>query len=126
MANKLDPMDLKQIIQLHEDGSSNRNTAKMLSISRNTVNNYVQLFKASGYSMQELLSFDTAKLNNLFPGHTTIRNERYDKLMQFFEGVEKARNHPGFTFLYHYQEYSAQTEEPYSYTQFMEHFKRKY
>lgn len=126
MANKLDPMDLKQIIQLHEDGSSNRKIAKVLGISRNTVNNYMRLFKACEYSMSELLSFDVATLNKLFPGHTTIQNERYDKLMQFFEVINKARKHPGFTFLYHYQEYVAQTENPYSYTQFMEHFNRKY
>lgn len=126
MANKLDPMDLKQIIQLHEDGSSNRNIARVLSISRNTVNNYIRLFKASEYSLTDLLNFDSATLNKLFPGHTTIQNERYNKLMQFFEGVNKARKHPGFTFLYHYQQYVAQTEDPYGYTQFMEHFKRKY
>ena len=126
MANKLDPMDLKQIIQLHEDGSSNRNTAKVLGISRNTVNNYMRMFKASEYSMAELLNFDSATLNKLFPGHTTIQNERYDELMQFFEGVNKARKHPGFTFLYHYKQYYSQAEDPYSYTQFMEHFRRKY
>ncbi|MCV6629793.1 MAG: hypothetical protein OIF50_08030, partial [Flavobacteriaceae bacterium] len=37
MANKLDPMDLKQIISLHVDGHSNRSIAKTLCISRNTV-----------------------------------------------------------------------------------------
>jgi|SRR5690606_12178053 len=66
MANKLDPMDLKQIIQLHEDGRNYRKTAKVLGISRNTVNNYIHIIKASEYSMAELLSFDSATLNKLF------------------------------------------------------------
>jgi transposase len=35
-------------------------------------------------------------------------------------------NHPGFTFLFHYKEYQQQAENPYSYTQFMEHYHRKY
>lgn len=48
MANKLDPMDLKQIISLHLDGLSNRKIANLLGIGRNTVNTYMQLFKAGG------------------------------------------------------------------------------
>ncbi|WP_430613191.1 terminase gpP N-terminus-related DNA-binding protein [Flavobacterium sp. JP2137] len=40
MANKLDPMDLKQIITLHLDSYSNRKIAHTLGISHNTVNNY--------------------------------------------------------------------------------------
>src|SRR5690606_5118618 len=37
-----------------------------------------------------------------------------------------ARSHPGFTFLHHYQQYVLQAAEPYSYTQFLEHYRRKY
>ena len=102
MANKLDPMDLKQIIQPYEYGSGNRNTTRLLGISRNTVNNYIRLIKDFKYSMTELLSFDSPTWNKIFPGHITIQNGRYDKLMQYFEGVNKARNYPGFTFFYHY------------------------
>ena len=126
MANTLDPMDLKQIITLHLDGFSNRKIGSTLGISRNTVNSYMKLFTASDYSFKELLSFDNARLSALFPSHTTIDNERHDELMLYFEGVNKARNHPGFTFLYHYQEYAQQASQPYSYTQFMEHYRRKY
>lgn len=126
MANTLDPMDLKQIITLHLDGYSNRRIGTSLSISRNTVNTYMLLFKGSGYTFKELLSFDNARLETLFSSHTTIDNERYDALMLYFEGMNKARNHPGFTFLYHYGEYSSRTKEPYGYTQFMEHYRRKY
>lgn len=105
MANTLDPMDLKQILSLHLDGYSNRKIGSTLGISRNTVNNYMRLFQASDYSYKELLDFDTAALASLFPSHTTIDNPRYEELMSHFEGVNKARNHPGFTFLHHYQEY---------------------
>lgn len=126
MANTLDPMDLKQIITLRLDGFSNRKIGTTLGISRNTVNTYVRLFKASDHSFKELLTFDNAALEALFPSHTTIDNRRYDELMRYFEGVNKARNHPGFTFLYHYQEYVQLAKEPYGYTQFMEHYRRKY
>lgn len=126
MANTLDPMDLKQIIILHLDGLSNRKIGDTLGISRNTVNAYMKLFAACDYHFEELLKFDNAALQELFSSYTTIKNERFDELMRYFEKVNQARNHPGFTFLYHYQEYSQQAKQPYGYTQFMEHYNRKY
>ena len=102
MANTLDPMDLKQIITLHLDGISNRKIANTLSISRNTVNTYMRFFKGSDYTFKELLSFDNSGLETLFPSHTTIDNARYDALMLYFEGMNKARNHPGFTFRFYH------------------------
>jgi hypothetical protein len=126
MANTLDPMDLKQIISLHLDGFSNRKIGATLGISRNTVNNYIRLFKASDRSLKELLASDNAALEALFPSGTTIANPRYEELMLYFDGINKARNHPGFTFLFHYQEYVQSAKKPYSYTQFLEHYNRKY
>ena len=126
MANTLDPMDLKQILRLHKDGLSNRKIGITLGLSRNTVNRYTKRFKSSTYSIDELLSFDTSKLEELFTHKTTLDTDRQDELMKYFEQVNKARNHPGFTFWYHYLEYSQRANHPYSYTQFLEHYRRKY
>lgn len=126
MANTLDPMDLKQIITLHLDGTSNRGIAEALSISRNTVNHYMKLFKSCDFPLEALLGMDTTRFQELFPSSTTIVNDRYNELMLYFEKMNQARNHPGFTFLYHYSEYKGQVESPYGYTQFMEHYNRKY
>ena len=126
MANTLDPMDLKQIITLHLDGKSNRAIGTTLGISRNTVNSYMHLFELLDRDLSELLKMNNKALQELFPSHTTIDNERYNELMLFFEKLNQARNHPGFTFQFHYQEYRAQAASPYSYTQFMEHYNRKY
>ena len=126
MANTLDPMDLKQIISLHLDGFSNRKIGATLGISRNTVNTYMRLFSVSDYALKELLTLDNATLDKLFPSHSTIDNSRYQELMLYFKELNQARNHPGFTFLYHYQEYVSQSKNPYGYTQFMEHYRRKY
>lgn len=126
MANTLDPMDIKQIITLHLDGLSNRKIDNTLGISRNTVNNYIKLCKACDYSFEELLRFDNDFLTELFPSQTTIQNEHFNELMLYFEKVNQARNHPEFTFLYHYEEYKQSSTYPYSYTQFMEHYNRKY
>ena len=126
MANTLDLMDIKQIITLQLDGLSNRKIGETLGISRNTVNSYMKLFDACDYSIEELLGFDNAALTELFPSHTTINNDRYNELMSYFEQINQSRHHPGFTFLYHYNEYSKHVKTPYGYTQFMEHYKRKY
>ncbi|HRN57054.1 MAG TPA: IS21 family transposase [Agriterribacter sp.] len=126
MANILDPMDLKQIITLHLEGTSNRRIGAILGISRNTVNNYMQLFRASGYSLEQLLDFDVAALSELFTAHTTVDTGRHDELMLYFERINSASSHPGFTFLHHYQDYVLQSGNPYSYTQFLEHYRRKY
>lgn len=126
MANTLDPMDIKQIITLHSDGFSNRKIASTLGISRNTVNTYMRFIDTCDHTCKELLNFTDKQLEELFTSHTTIKNERYNALMLYFEKVNAARNHPGFTFLFHYNEYKQQAKEPYSYTQFMEHYRRKY
>jgi transposase len=126
MAKKLDPMDLKQIIRLHLDGLSNREISKALGIGRNAVNGYMRMFNVCGKGMEELLGLDEASLAELFSYKTTINNKRFDELMRYFEKVNHSKNHPGFTFLYHWQEYKSSVDNPYSYTQFMEHYNRKH
>mgnify|MGYP006194785991 CR=1 FL=1 len=126
MANVLDPMDIKQIFSLHIDGLSNRKIAQTLGLSRNTVNQYISWLSASDYQATELLSMKAYELRELFPSRTTIKNDRYDALIRYFENNKSSRNHPGFTFLHHYEEYRQLDDDPYSYTQFLEHYRRKY
>lgn len=126
MANTLDPMDLKQILSLHLDGISNRKIGSALGISRNTVNSYLHLFKASDYGLKELLLFDNLKLERLFSTHTTIDNERHNELMSYLDRMNNKLNTTGFTYSYHYTVYSNEAKNPYSYTQFLEHYHRKF
>ena len=94
MANKLDIMDLKQIINLYLDGNSNRQISRTLSINRNTVNHYISGCKASDLSLEELRRLSDAELEELFSSKTTINNERFSALMSFFETMHAHRNHP--------------------------------
>lgn len=126
MANKLDIMDIKQIINLHLSGMSNRQIATTLSLNRNTVNHYLRSLKSSDQSMKTLLKLDSDALEELFSSKTTINNDRYAALMEFFETMHPQRHHPGFTLQYHYQLYAEQTQDPYGYTQFTTHYQRKY
>ena len=54
----------------------------------------MRLFSASDYATAELLVFHNAALEKIFPCPTTIDNRHYKKLMPYFKGVNKARNHP--------------------------------
>jgi len=126
MANKLDIMDLKQIINLHLDGMSNRQIAITLSLNRNTVNHYLGSLKSSNESMESLAKLENTTLEELFSPKTTINNDRFSALMKFFETMHPQRHHPGFTLQYHYQLYAGQTKDAYSYTQFTTHYQRKY
>lgn len=126
MANVLDPMDIQQIFSLHRDGLINRKIGSVLGISRNTVNQYISWLAASEYEVDKILALNDGKLREIFPSRTTIKNERFDAMMRYFEQGKAARNHPGFTFLHHYEEYRQLVKDSYSYTQFLEHYNRIY
>lgn len=119
-------MDIKQLLTLHIDGMSNRKIASTLGISRNTINNYVRTINSCGYSDDELLSMEEYALHELFPTHSSVDAERYKELTAHFEHINKGLKEPGFTFLHHYEIYKDQAVNPYSYTQFMEHYHRKH
>jgi len=119
-------MDIKHIFSLHRDGLSNRKIGSVLGISRNTVNQYISWLAVSEYEVDEILALNDGKLRENFPSRTTIKNERFDALMRYFEQGKAARNHPGFTFLHHYEEYRQLLKDPYSYTQFLEYYNRIY
>lgn len=82
--------------------------------------------RATGVPLEELLELDNASMKKLFPGKTTISNSRYAALMKYFDKVDMASQHPGFTFLHHYREYAQIHKDAYGYTQFMEHYNRKH
>jgi len=126
MARKLDVMDIKQILKLKESGTSNRKTAALLGISRNTINHYVSLFNGCGLSYTELQELDESSLNDFFPEKSTVDKQRHEQLSQYFECMDKSRFHPGFTLLYHWYEYQNMYDNPYGYTQFAEHYKRQH
>jgi hypothetical protein len=44
----------------------------------------MRLFKGSGYTFKELLSFDAKTLESLFPSYTTINNPRYEAVDALF------------------------------------------
>lgn len=63
---------------------------------------------------------------NCFPRKLLLMSSAKMSFCYTLRGVNIDRNHPVFTFLYHYQQYVQVATEPYSYTQFLEHYRRKF
>ena len=123
-AKKVEIMDLRQLLVLKAKGESNRNCERLLGIHRNTINHYVGLFCASGFSYSRLLEHDDKSLNDLFPARETLDTSRYKVLSGYFSYFEKELTKPGCTREKLWEEYLQKHPGGYSRSQFNEHFNR--
>lgn len=122
MARKpIEIMKLKQIIQLKDQGTSNREISDILSIHRNTVNKYVRLIAASGHSLQALREMDDAGLERLFPTTDTVDDDRYEVLSPYFPYFAGELKKTGCTKLVLWKWYISRHPGGYGTSQFNEH-----
>ena len=79
--NTVDMSKIKQVIQLSENGISNRRIAIDLGIDKETVNNYVNFFRSDTLSLKELLKMEDPELKSRFktgnPAYTDIRHQTF-------------------------------------------------
>lgn len=123
MANRrICTMLIKQILKLKLDSYSNRRIGKELNINRNTVNNYIQIFKQSGKTFKDLYELNEESLMVLFQKDKEP-SDRFKKLEEYFTKVKKEKSRPGFTFQNVWQEYKEEQRDAYGYSQFMEHYR---
>ena len=67
MAGKITEMSkLKQVLQLHHSGVSNRSIASQLGLYKETVNKYIRQFKGLSIDLQDVLQKDNPELEHLF------------------------------------------------------------
>ena len=126
MANKrVEIMDLKQLLQLKASGKSNRMIAEVLGRSRNTVNEYVQLFKQCSQSIAELSKLELGELHKLVleqKAQTTGEaDERFKELKKNRETYLEDLKRKGATYQTVWQEYRQSYPQGYGYTQFKHH-----
>ena len=122
MAQKpIEIMNLKQIIQLKNQGTSNRRISELLDIHRNTINKYIRLIKASDVSLSELLELDNASLIELFPTTDTIDDRRYEVLSGYFPQFVKELRKVGCTKEKLWKRYITYHPEGYGSSQFNYH-----
>lgn len=119
---RLDIMELLQLIQLKKKGMSNRQVASALGISRNTVNSYVKAFEQHQLDFPELEKLTAAELAELFPQADYKDTERYGQLTEHFPYFKKELLKPGCTLQKLWQEYLEKHPEGYRYTQFVTYY----
>ena len=119
---RIDIMELKQLIRLKRDGNSNRKTADLLHVSRNTVNEYVRIFSAHGLTYEELMDLDDQSLHDLFPCITEVESHRFVTLSDQFTYFQRELKKPGCTIHTLWREYILKHPDGYMYSQFCYHF----
>ena len=123
MAGKrIDMMDLKQLITLKKQGVSNRKAAQMLHLSRNTVNEYMQILDGLQYSYDGLLDLEESVLKELFVPQSEVSQERYEQLASYFDYFLTELKKPGCTLLILWHWYQEKHSNGYAYTQFTRHY----
>jgi len=115
-------MDLRQLIQLKKQGFSNRNVAKALNVSRNTVNAYVNAFQERNCSFEELGRLGEKDLLELFPTPDYKDNARYEELARHFGYFENELTKPGCTLQTLWHWYLERHPQGYRYTQFVAYY----
>lgn len=123
MAGKVTAMStIKQLIQLHAGGVSNRKIAETLGLNKGTVNDYVKKLPAIGMTTAELLQLEDPVLESRFKSGTAAftdpRFEEFKALLPYFER-ELGRKHVTRHLLW--REYLEKHPSGYRYTQFCYH-----
>lgn len=123
-SQRIEIMDIRQLLQLKNKGLSNRKSADIIGIHRNSVNPYVRLFDATGKSYKDLLLLSDKELYTLFPVPVTIQKKKYKALSSRFEYFRKELKKVGCTRQVLWESYRQEHCDGYAYTQFNEHFNR--
>ncbi len=116
---------IKQMLQLHQLGHSNRQIAKDLSMDKETVNNYIRSVKYGSMDIPSLLKMDDPDLERKFhagnPAYTDIRMQAFLEELPLYR-TELARKH--VTRFLVWQEYILRHPEGYGKSQFFFHLKQ--
>lgn len=127
MANKtITMLQLRRIIQLKQQGKSNRHIAREVGLSRDSVSSYLRRIEKTGKSLGALISLDDEHLSKtLYPSRQSIKRDlRYDDLQQRLQELGRELKNSRVTRQVLWEEYLAQVPEGYSYSQFCEHLSR--
>jgi len=117
---------IKQLVQLHESGASNRRIAKALGLYKGTVNAYVRKLKSTGMRADELLEMDDPVMEGKFIAGTAAyldkRFEDFKERLSYFERELKRRHVTRYLL---WQEYLSHYPSGYRYTQFCHHLNQQ-
>jgi transposase len=129
MANKLEYMyKIKEAYRLLSIGTKQRQIAKLLGMSRNTITDYQSLAKNLGMSFRDLYELSDevllGKLSIIKDRGTPLQDARHNELVKYFDEYSKELCKTGVTLKLLWEEYKQKHPLGYSYMQFTVHYKR--
>jgi transposase len=123
MSGKVTRMSkIKQLLQLHRQGSSNRAVGRELGLDKETVNTVVRKVKANNFDIDELLKLEDPVLEGKFAaGSAAYTDMRFDKMKELLPHYEQEMKRKHVTRGLLWKEYIAAHPDGYRYTQFCFH-----
>lgn len=127
MAGKPKPMSqIKQILQLHQQGYGRKFIARSLDISKNTVKTYLDKVQYIKLRPEELLQLEDPVLEAKFhPGNPAYKDKRFDYLKEKFDYFSSELKQTGVTRRLLWEEYQIENPGGYGYTQFCYHLNQQ-
>jgi transposase len=113
---------IKQLIQLHQQGKGIKFIARSLGISKNTVRSYLAKMALSPLSFESMLALDNPILEGKFhAGNPAYKDERFEYLKANLEYYSKELKSVGVTKKTLWEEYRDANPPGYGYSQFCFH-----
>ena len=117
---------IKQLLQLHEQGKGIKYIAKFLGISRNTVKAYLAKLALSPLGIQDLLAIDDPILEAKFhAGNSAYKDERFDHFRAKLDYFAKELGRVGVTKRLLWEEYLRDYPQGYGHSQFCYHLSQQ-
>ncbi len=117
---------VKSIIKLYTSGVSKKSIGERLDLPRNSVKKYIQLFLASGKSLEDILQLEDKALEQMFmdmvPRKHIEDDPRYQVLLDFFPSMQKALKHRENTKEKLWRQYYEQHPDGFRLTQFKHYY----
>jgi len=117
---------IKQLLQLHEQGKSKKFIARSLGMSKNTVKVYLSKLALSTIDIQSLLTLDDPILEGKFhAGNPAYKDERFDHFKTKLGYFSKELTRVGVTRQLLWEEYLSDYPGGYGHTQFCYHLSQQ-
>ena len=121
MSNKQLGMEkIRQVLRCYSQGYGTKSISSMLTVSRNTVKKYLQVFQRSGLDYEGVLSLSDQELSELFHEKTRVKteSERMEELKSLLPEYCKRLQKKGVTREALHREYLSSHPDGYGRTRF--------
>lgn len=124
MANKPISMSkVRQIIKLYTQQMGKKKIGERLGMSKHTVKQYIDFFRALKMPKEELFKLSDFELNKLFnPPRETLISDKIKLLYDFFPAMSVQLRRRGMTVYKQFLEYKAQHPQSYGETSFYKYY----